>query len=159
MAKLILLCGKICSGKTTYCNRLRERERAVLLSCDEVESRLFHQSLGDRHDAVAADIKGYLRQKAAEIAAAGCSVVLDWGFWTRAERADISRFFQDQGVPYEWHYIAVSPEAWQRNIAARNAAVLAGETRVYYVDEGLLEKIQAAFEPAAREEMDFWYQG
>ena len=113
MAKVMLLCGKICSGKTTYCNRLRERERAVLLSCDEVESRLFHQSLGDRHDAVAADIKGYLRQKAAEIAAAGCSVVLDWGFWTRAERADISRFFQDQGVPYEWHYIAVSPEAWQ----------------------------------------------
>ena len=128
MAKVMLLCGKICSGKTTYCNRLREMGRAVLLSCDEVESRLFHQSLGDRHDAVAADIKGYLRQKAAEIAAAGCNVVLDWGFWTRAERADISRFFQDQGVPYEWHYIAVSPEAWQRNIAARNAAVLAGET-------------------------------
>ena len=51
------------------------------------------------------------------------------------------------------------PEAWQRNIAARNAAVLAGETQDYYVDEGLLEKIQAAFEPPAREEMDFWYQG
>ena len=29
-----------------------------------------------------------------------------------AERADITRFFQDQGVTYEWHYIAVSPEAW-----------------------------------------------
>ena len=46
MAKVMLLCGKICSGKTTYCNRLREKERAVLLSCDEVESHLFHQSLG-----------------------------------------------------------------------------------------------------------------
>ena len=95
--------------------------------------------------ATLADRSG--RVLVAEIAAAGCNVVLDWGFWTRAERADISRFFQDQGVPYEWHYIAVSPEAWQRNIAARNAAVLAGETQDYYVDEGLLEKIQAAFEP------------
>ena len=154
MAKVMLLCGKICSGKTTYCNRLREKERAVLLSCDEVESRLFHQSLGDRHDAVAADIKGYLRQKAAEIAAAGCNVVLDWGFWTRQSRSAARAFFREAGVPCRLYYLEIDDAALRCNIAHRNARVRRGETRDYFVDEGLFQKMKARFEAPEEGEID-----
>lgn len=34
MAKVIAICGKICSGKTWYARQLREQEQAVILSCD-----------------------------------------------------------------------------------------------------------------------------
>jgi uridine kinase len=34
MAKVILICGKICSGKTTYAKRLLCENKAVLLSTD-----------------------------------------------------------------------------------------------------------------------------
>lgn len=35
MAKVIAICGKICSGKTYYANNLKIKENAVILSTDE----------------------------------------------------------------------------------------------------------------------------
>ena len=35
MAKVILICGKICSGKTYYARQLRDQYNAVILSTDE----------------------------------------------------------------------------------------------------------------------------
>ena len=87
-----LICGKLCSGKTRYAGKLQALTGAVCLSCDEIEYDLFHHELGERYDAVAADIKRYLHKKAVEIARAGCPVILDWGFWQRAERT-----FRDRG--------------------------------------------------------------
>ena len=34
MPKIIALCGKICSEKTFYANKIKERENAVILSTD-----------------------------------------------------------------------------------------------------------------------------
>ena len=45
MAKVFLICGKICSGKGFYTRQLKEKEHAVVLSCDEIENDLFHLSL------------------------------------------------------------------------------------------------------------------
>ena len=64
MAKVFLICGKICSGKGFYTRQLKEKEHAVVLSCDEIENDLFHHDLGDRRDAISADIKAYLHKKA-----------------------------------------------------------------------------------------------
>ena len=86
--------------------------------------------------------------------AAGADVILDWGFWTRAWRLEADSFFSDQGIAHEWHYIDVSDEVWRESIARRNRAVLAGEDGSYFVDEGLLEKLQGLFEPPEPGEMD-----
>ena len=53
MAKVFLICGKICSGKGFYTRQLKEKEHAVVLSCDEIENDLFHHDLDDRRDAAA----------------------------------------------------------------------------------------------------------
>ena len=53
MAKVILLCGKLCCGKTTYAEHLRAQNKAVLLSIDEVMLTIFGQYTGDRHDEYA----------------------------------------------------------------------------------------------------------
>ena len=42
----ILLCGRICAGKTTYAKRLGKTRGAVCLSCDELMLALFGQQLG-----------------------------------------------------------------------------------------------------------------
>ena len=36
MAKIIVICGKICCGKSYYANQIKEKENAVILSCDEL---------------------------------------------------------------------------------------------------------------------------
>lgn len=146
MAKVMLICGKICSGKTFYSKSLLKKYNAVLLSCDEIESQIFHHSLGEKHDIVAADIKKYLHKKAIGFISAGCNVVLDWGFWTKAERADVSDYYRSHGIEYEWHYVDVTDDIWKRNIESRNEAVTSGRSDDYYVDDGLLNKVNSLFE-------------
>lgn len=156
MAKVILICGKLCSGKTTYTQALLSREDGVLLSSDELMHALYHHQEGPQHDQLARDAQAYLYKKAAQIARAGCTVVLDWGFWTRAMRREASAYFEGQGVAYEWHYLDIADNAWRANIDSRNRAVREGRTTDYYVDEGLLQKMLSRFEPPTREEMDVW---
>ena len=156
MAKVILICGKIASGKTFYCKRLLESCPAVRLSVDELTARI--GKLGELHDTVSAAAQSYLLERAADIVRAGADALLDWGFWSRSSREEASRFFQEQAIPTEWHYIHVSEARWRENIQKRNAAVLAGETSDYYVDQGLLQKLLDAFEEPEREEMDVWFE-
>lgn len=154
---VFLICGKICSGKGYYTRQLRRGVNAVVLSCDEIENDLFRHGLGDRHDEISADIKRYLHKKAAEIARAGCPVILDWGFWSRAERESVSALYRDAGIPFEWHYVEIADADWIRNIESRNEAVAAGKTTDYAVDSGLLEKLRSRFEPPAQSEIDVWH--
>lgn len=156
MAKVILVCGKIASGKSWYCRKLLAQSPALLLSVDEVTVKLFGKELGDRHDEVTAKVQAYLLEKAAEAVRAGADVLLDWGFWTRSGRQEAERYFNRRGIRTEWHYIDVPDGLWRRNIARRNAAVLAGEDPSYYVDEGLLAKLEGLFQAPEPGEIDVW---
>lgn len=158
MSKVILICGKICCGKTYYCRRLTEQSRAVSLSCDELMLALFPPQLGDAHDEISAKCRQYLLEKAAEIALCGADVILDWGFWTSKWRKEAVECLRARGVDFEWHYIDISEERHMQNISLRNAAVESGLSSDYYVDEGLLAKLEQLFEPPSREEIDVWVQ-
>lgn len=154
MAKVFLICGKICAGKTYYAERLIRRENAVLLSADELMLELEPPK---DYDALAARIILFLYKKAAEIAACGTNVVLDFGFWRRSDREGANAFFAGKGIPVEWHYIDVSDSDWQTNIQRRNRAVEKGQTRAYFVDAGLLEKLEGRFEIPSPSDMDVWH--
>ena len=157
MAKVIMLCGMICSGKTWYARELMKKAPAVILSTDEVTFDLTGNEQGEQYDAFAARVNRYLRKKAAEIALAGANVILDWGFWTRADRAEISAFFRARSVMYEWHYIGVSEARWRKNIDERNRRIRNGNGGSdFYVDAGLMEKVRSRFEVPLPAEMDVW---
>lgn len=49
MAKVIMVCGKICSGKSTYAECLRKKNNAVLLSIDEIMLAMFGQHVGEMY--------------------------------------------------------------------------------------------------------------
>lgn len=158
MAKVIMTCGKICSGKSTYAEKLRKELRAVVLSIDELMTTVLGRELGDMHDEYVRRCEQYLYKKATETALAGTDVILDWGFWKKAQRGYAREFFRQQGIDCEFHYIAVSNEEWERRIAARNAEVLNGRSDVYHIDSGLLEKFRTMFEEPDRQEMDIWIE-
>lgn len=154
MAKVIMLCGKLCSGKSTYSALLRDELGAVVLSVDELMIALLGRETGEKHDEYVRRAKGYLFGKAAEIALAGTDVVLDQGFWSRAERRQAREFFASRGVDYELHFLRVSDEEWARRIDKRNSEVAAGRSDAYYVDEGLREKFISLFEEPDADESD-----
>lgn len=158
MAKAILICGKICSGKSTYAGRLRLQlqHRAVLLSVDEVMLALFGQHAGEQHDTYAARVQGYLLNQSLGMIAAGIDVILDWGFWTGESRRFARAFYADRGIPCEFHCINIREESWQMRLKKRNAAVLSGQSDAYLVDANLAAKFAARFEMPGRDEIDIW---
>ena len=67
MAKVFLICGKICCGKTTYAQKLYNENNAVLLSVDEITLALFGQHCGDKHDEYVERTEKYLLNKSMEV--------------------------------------------------------------------------------------------
>lgn len=157
MAKVILICGPIAAGKTTYAKKLAERG-GVILSMDQLMLALFPPQLGDRHDEIAGKCRRYLLDRAVEISRAGTDVILDWGFWTQADRRAVSEFFRDRGIDVRWHYVKASPEALDKHIEKRNREVEMGKSDAYFVDENLKRKCLDRFECPAEGETDVVYE-
>jgi predicted kinase len=156
-AKVILICGKICSGKTTYAKKLARELKGVRLSCDEIMLSLFGQHLGDRHEEILGKTLTYLFKKSLELRETGIPVIIDYGFWQRGYREEANEFYAQHSLKPEWHYIDVTPEVWRRNIDRRNEAVLKNETADYFVDEHIIAKFQNPLDEPTKEEMDVWF--
>ena len=158
MGKIIAICGKICSGKSHYAEKLKEKEHAVILSCDELTSVLFDNNLGEEHDEISSRIWKYLLIKAIDIIKTNTNVILDWGFWSKKDRTFICKYFKSQNVSVEWHYVVVDDKTWQRNIKERNRRVLQGKGGSnYYLDEGLMKKLLSKWEEPKNCEIDIYY--
>ena len=158
MAKIYLICGKICSGKSFYARELQKEIAGIQLSCDELMLSLFPDGLGEKHDDVSRAAREYLMKKAVDAVQAGCNAILDWGFWWADNRREITNQLQEAGIPFEWHYVDVSDERWEKNIAHRNERILRGETQDYFIDEGLKQKCISLFDVPDAAEMDRWIE-
>lgn len=154
MAKVILICGKICSGKSTYAEQLRVQNNAVLLSTDEITLALFGQHCGDKHDDYVERTQNYLFNKSLELIEVGINVILDWGFWMKEERDYAREFYNSRNIPCEFHYIDISEETWKERLKKRNNAIIDGETNAYYIDDNLAEKFASIFEVPNTYEID-----
>ena len=146
MAKVIMICGKLCSGKTTYARSLMEDGNAALLSIDEIMLAMFGQHCGDMHEEYAARAEKFLLGKSLELIKAGIDVILDWGFWREEQRRRIRGFYDAHGTECRMHIIHIDDAEWKRRIEKRNAEVISGKREAYYVDENLARKFERLFE-------------
>ena len=154
MARVILLCGRICSGKSTYAVKLMRELKAAVLSVDEIMLAMFGQDAGEMHGTYVERCKHYLFGKSVELCTSGVDVVFDIGLWTKREREEAREFYASHGIRCEIHYICVPDEEWHRRIEKRNADVLSGKTSAYFIDDGLAEKAASLFEPPTDDEID-----
>lgn len=94
-------------------------------------------------------------KKAVEIVKAGCNVILDWGFWTKAERQETTKYFNQFGIDVEWLYVGIGQLRWNQLLKERNAKIQNGNGGSnFYVDEGLMEKLLSKFEEPTRDEIN-----
>ncbi len=158
MSKVICICGKICSGKSYYARSIREKENAVILSTDEVTYDLINNEQGEFYNIFAERVNQYLIKKAAEIVSAGVNVILEGSSWTKKVRQEKTEYFKSHNIQCEWHYIDVDDVTWQKNIAERNKRIEEGNGGAdFYLDEGLMKKLESLWEEPTKEEIDVWY--
>ena len=159
MAKVYLICGKICSGKSYYSKKLKEKMNSVILSPDEATYDLIRNEQGEFYNVFCDRLLNYLNKKAVEIVNAGANVIYERGLWNKEERDNVKQFFKENNIEFELHYIHVSCDIWKKQIEERNNRVKEGNSMSdFYLDEGLMKKLISKFEEPTKDEVDVWYE-
>ncbi|MBR3162319.1 MAG: ATP-binding protein [Bacilli bacterium] len=159
MAKVILICGKICSGKSYYSNSIKDTLNAVIISPDEATYELINNEQGEFYNIFSERLNKYLTKKVGEIAQAGANVIFERGLWTHKDRKEIKDYYQNKGITCEIHYVYVDDKIWKKNIEERNERVLEGiGGSDFYLDEGLMQKLESLWEEPTKDEYDVLYK-
>lgn len=147
MPTLHLVCGLPGSGKTTLARRL-EAQGALRLAPDEWMARL----VGDGYDeARRAEVEAIQAEIAMRVLALGADVVLESGFWSRAEREAFRARAAAVGSETRLHFLDVPREELLRRLEARNADL---PPHTFHVDAALLDACIPHFEPPHPDELD-----
>jgi len=148
MPVLHLVCGLPGSGKSSFAERLARDARALWLSPDVWMSRI----VGDGYDeAKRAAVEAVQWDIAERALALGVDVILDNGFWSRAERDSCRARAHALGAETRLHYMDVPLAELHARLAARNRALPPDSFPVTSED---LDRWSLLFEAPADDERD-----
>ena len=151
MATLHLMIGLPCSGKTTYAKELSVREKALLLTPDAWQLKLFGQDFpGPYHDKRHSDIESIMWDIAKSVLSLGTSVILDFGFWARVERDDFRSRANDLCVDFKLHYMDVPYTELYRRLEERNRNLPEG---AFQIPKAEMDRFITIFQPPAADEL------
>lgn len=148
-ATVHLLCGLPGCGKTTFARRLAVERDAVILGHDEqMVARHGTNPPEEKFTTFAREITEALWQEAAQVVAHGRDVILDWGFWTRAERDDARRRAAEMGADAMLYLVECDDAVARARALARTAA----GGCVLEINGAAWDVFRARFEPPTPDE-------
>lgn len=155
MAKAYLLYGFAGAGKTTLAKRLEAETGAVRFSADAWIAELYGLAPQDMARAEAR-VKGLIWSYSERLLVLGLDVVLDFGFWSRAERDEARRQVHASGAEPQLVAVTAPFSEMKRRVQARNAT-LSPETSgrgldYLWLDDEALELFLTRFEALGSDE-------
>ena len=122
MVTLVLICGLPGSGKTTLAKQLELSQPALRLCPDEwiasILADVTDQAELDRLRAPVEALQWDVAKRALQL---GIDVILEWGFWSREERAYYRTAAKAIGAQVVLHYLDVPREELWARLSRRNA--------------------------------------
>jgi predicted kinase len=120
MAVLHLICGLPSSGKTTLGRHLESQLTALRLDPDEWTIRLMGEAFDVDKHAIVKVIQVGVAMRALSL---GLNVVLEHGFWFRAERMEVRSQAASVGAVSQLHFLDVPLEELICRASLRNEAL------------------------------------
>jgi predicted kinase len=115
-ARLIILCGLPCSGKTTHAKALETRLPAFRMCPDEWMDIL---GLNLWEEAARAKIEALQWSLAQHLLKLGVHVIIEWGTWGRSERNVLREGARKLGAAVELHFLDAPVEELFRRAQQR----------------------------------------
>jgi predicted kinase len=150
-AKLIFMCGKMASGKSTLARNLAERENAILIVQDEFLDKLFPGEI----TGIPAFVNSYSHLKDAltplicALLKKGVSVVLDFAANTKDQRAWFRLLFERTNAVHELHLIDASDTLCKIQLEERSKHLPTGSP---WTTAAEFESITAHFQSPSEDE-------
>lgn len=147
---LHIFCGKIGSGKSTLAVALSAAPGTILLSEDELLTRLYPGEIQTLEDYArsAKRIREALTDHIRSLLCEGLDVVLDFQANTAQFRKWVRRILESTDAEHRLHHLDAPDELCRSRLAARNAA----GTHPYQVSEAEFQQFNSYFVPPAPEE-------
>lgn len=157
MAKIYLLVGNTGAGKSTFSKELSKTHHAYILNNDEWFKTLFFkdmpsESVYEWSLERTERIESQMLKESLKLLAYDLSVILDIGFFKKAQRDRVKNFFTDRGIEVVTHYLDVSSEMRWNRIQKRNTQK--AETFEFEVSREIFEFCETLFEPLVDEELE-----
>lgn len=144
---LFLICGLPCSGKTTLAKKLELEKRALRFTPDEWMSRLADSGFDEEKRFIVETIQIEIAMKCLTL---GINVILDFGFWSRAERDQLKKQAQDLGAMVKIHFCNIPIDELINRLRTRNVN-LPNDT--FHITEEQLREYQSLFQAPTYEEL------
>ncbi len=149
--KIIALCGKTGSGKTSYATKLELEHGFLRFSIDEWMILLFgHTMERENFDRSFMNCQKLIFRTSKDVAKKGCDVVLDFGFWQRKNRLEMRKLFEKSGLKVELHYLRCDDMTLRQRLQHRNANINLRTT--YKITEDMFDIFSKKFEPPQEDE-------
>ncbi len=146
MAEIVLCCGKVCSGKSTF-TRILEKEYGfyafsadewMLQLYEETEDReVFESNLRRCTELIYRVSENILRKRGDN------NVALDFGFWSKEDRKAVARRFGDRGFAVSTVYF---PVAFSQQVSFMKKRQSEAGVNHYAFDRQTIETLNEYFE-------------
>lgn len=145
MPTIHLIHGFVGAGKTTFSKKLAAERGALRLSPDDWMCALYGVNPPAEHFAeYDRRIKAVMWETAAGAIGAGADVILDYGFWTRADRDDYRQRAAALGAEAILYCLQCPEEIMRKRALKRSAEMPPG---ALFIDENALNVFMARYQP------------
>ena len=139
--QIILLCGFLGFGKTTYAQKVALELPAILFTHDEIMKERF----GRNPDDFAAKYKivdDYIRAQTKQAVQQGQNVILDYGFWSKAKRREYYQWAKSLTPNVVFHVLECDMALAKQRVLNRTQT----DDNALYIDENCFDTLLTQFE-------------